>query len=152
MARDQRAILCNMCMIEDEKTQQVVLQHRTKKHWTGWAFPGGHIEDGESFQESVVREVLEETGLTIFNPRLTGIKHWQDNGIRYLVLHYKATEFQGQLTSSDEGEVRWVAKDQLSDFDLAYDMLSSVKVMDNPAISELFYRDLPDGTWTTEFF
>ncbi|MBP2624041.1 8-oxo-dGTP diphosphatase [Streptococcus oricebi] len=152
MERAERVVLCNMCMIENELTNQVVLQHRTKKDWQGWAFPGGHLESGESLQESVIREVLEETGLEISNPQLTGIKHWEKDGIHYLVFHYKAGEFQGQLRSSSEGEVRWFAKNQLAELDLAYDMLRSLEMMDNPAISELFYREKIDGDWTKEFF
>lgn len=40
----------------------------------GLTFPGGHIEKGESFVDSVIREVYEETGLTIENPRICGTK------------------------------------------------------------------------------
>ncbi|EKA00984.1 MutT/nudix family protein, partial [Streptococcus sp. GMD6S] len=41
--------------------------------WSGYAFPGGHVENGEAFAESVIREIYEETGLTIQNPQLVGI-------------------------------------------------------------------------------
>ena len=54
---------------------------------------------------------IEETGLTIQNPQLVGIKNWPlDTGGRYIVICYKATEFSGTLRSSDEGEVSWVQK------------------------------------------
>ena len=115
MSRTTPTILCNLCMVEDLENGKVVLQYRSpeKTHWAGYAFPGGHIEEGESLVESVIREVYEETGLTITNPKLVAVKDWPlDDGGRYIVFCYKATEFTGQLRSSDEGEVSWVEKDQ----------------------------------------
>ena len=52
------------------------MQYRAPEtnRWSGYAFPGGHVENGESFAESVIREIYEETGLTIQNPQLVGIK------------------------------------------------------------------------------
>jgi 8-oxo-dGTP diphosphatase len=44
-----------------------------RSNWPGVAFPGGHVEKGESFTDTVIREVQEETGLTISSPRLCGI-------------------------------------------------------------------------------
>ena len=70
MSRKQLVTLTNMCMIEDQD-ENVVVQIRDPKRysWSGAAFPGGHIEKGENFSDSVIREVFEETGLTISNPR-----------------------------------------------------------------------------------
>ncbi len=86
MARKEMVTLTNMCLIED-KEGKVVVQIRDPKRYR-WlvSFPGGHIEEGENFHDSVVREVFEETGLTIGNARLVGIKHWPDKeGHRYIV-------------------------------------------------------------------
>ena len=113
MSRSQLTILTNICLIEDLETKRVVMQYRSPEtnRWSGFAFPGGHVENGESFAESVIREIYEETGLTIQNPQLVGIKNWSlDTGGRYIVICYKATEFSGSLRSSDEGEVSWVQK------------------------------------------
>lgn len=78
MSRAQLTILTNICLIEDLEKKRVVMQYRSPEtnHWSGYAFPGGHIEDGEAFAESVIREIYEETGLTIRNPQLVGIKNW----------------------------------------------------------------------------
>ena len=109
MSRATSTILTNLCLIEDTSTNKVVLQYRSPeryKKWSGYAFPGGHIEEGESIAESVIREVYEETGLTITAPKLVAVKDWKpDEGGRYIVLCYKATRFSGQLRSSEEGEV-----------------------------------------------
>ena len=151
MSRTTHTILCNLCMVEDLKNGKVVLQYRSPeryKKWSGYAFPGGHIEEGESLAESVIREVYEETGLTIADPKLVAVKDWSlDEGGRYIVFCYKATRFSGQLRSSEEGEVSWVEKDQLEKLDLSYDMLPLLEVMEDPDLSEYYYRKWTDDGW-----
>ena len=151
MSRTTPTILTNLCMVEDLENGKVVFQYRSPeryKKWSGYAFPGGHIEEGESLAESVIREVYEETGLTIVDPKLVAVKDWPlDDGGRYIVFCYKATEFTGQLRSSDEGEVSWVEKDQLENLDLSYDMLPLLEVMEDPDLSEFFYRKRTDDDW-----
>ncbi|MBO4106860.1 NUDIX domain-containing protein [Streptococcus suis] len=101
----------------------------------------------------MVREVQEETGLVIHKARLVGIKHWPDqDGHRYMVLLYKATDFSGQIRSSEEGEVLWVDKAELANMDLAYDLLEVLKVMDSPDLSEFFYTQKDDkGEWDKNY-
>ena len=151
MSRKTSTILTNLCLIEDTSKNKVVLQYRSPeryKKWSGYAFPGGHIEEGESLVESVIREVYEETGLTIADPKLVAVKDWEpDEGGRYIVFCYKATKFTGQLRSSDEGEVSWVEKDQLEKLDLSYDMLPLLEVMEDPDLSEYYYRKRTDDGW-----
>ena len=151
MSRATSTILTNLCLIEDTLTNKVVLQYRSPeryKKWSGYAFPGGHIEEGESLAESVIREVYEETGLTIADPKLVAVKDWSlDEGGRYIVFCYKATKFSGQLRSSEEGEVSWVEKDQLEQLDLSYDMLPLLEVMEDPDLSEFYYRKRTDDGW-----
>ncbi|MBK5057311.1 8-oxo-dGTP diphosphatase [Streptococcus parasanguinis] len=151
MSRATSTVLTNLCLVEDPTNGKVVLQYRSPdryKKWSGYAFPGGHIEEGESLAESVIREIYEETGLTITNPKLVAVKDWpQDEGGRYIVFCYKATEFTGQLRSSEEGEVYWVEKDQLEKLDLSYDMLPLLEVMEDPDLSEFYYRKRTDDDW-----
>lgn len=151
MSRATSTILTNLCLIEDTSTNKVVLQYRSPeryKKWSGYAFPGGHIEEGESLVESVIREVYEETGLTIADPKLVAVKDWEpDEGGRYIVFCYKATRFSGQLRSSEEGEVSWGEKDQLEKLDLSYDMLPLLEVLEDPDLSEFYYRKRTDDDW-----
>ena len=94
-----------MCMISSG--DEVLVQDRLDPAWPGITFPGGHVEDGESFADSVIREVKEETGLTISQPRLVGVKDWCDEASRYVVMLYRTESFKGELCSSEEGEVWW---------------------------------------------
>lgn len=73
--RTETVTLTNMCMVYDD-AGNVLVQDKVDKKWSGLTFPGGHIEKGESFVDSVIREVYEETGLTIEKPRICGTKDW----------------------------------------------------------------------------
>ena len=154
MARKSQVILTNMCLIEDNQNR-IVMQIRDPKmySWSGAALPGGHIEEKESLHQAVVREIYEETGLTIHHPRLVGMKHWYTaEGIRYLVFLYRTSDFEGDLQSSDEGQVRWVARKELAELDLAYDMLNLLRVFEEKNLSELFYRERLADDFVKEFW
>ena len=91
--------------------------------WDGIAFPGGHVEQGESFVESVIREVFEETGYQISNPILCGVKQFQTkDSARYVIFLYKTNQFTGNLHCSSEGNVFWIKRRHMQDYVLATDM------------------------------
>lgn len=146
MARTETVTLTNMCMIMDGT--RVLVQNRVDPDWSGYTFPGGHVEPGESFTDAVIREVQEETGLTIEAPRLCGIKDWpEEDGSRYMVLLYRAERFSGTLASSGEGEVSWVELDELRSLPLADSMENMLRVFLEEEISEQYYLRQPDGQW-----
>ena len=121
--------------------------------WSGAALPGGHIEAHEGLVESVIREVKEETGLTIKNPKLVGMKHWYTtDDERYLVFLYRTSDFEGEIHSTEEGEVRWVAREDVSKMELAYDMLNLLRVFEEDNLSELFYRERLENDFIREFW
>ncbi len=140
----------NMCMITDG--DKVLVQNRTDPHWPGMSFPGGHVEEDESFIESVIREVWEETGLTIANPVLCGLKDWQKpDGGRYVVLFFKANRFSGALRSSSEGDVMWVRRSELHRYPLSRDFANMLRVFEEDGLSEFYYRQMSDG-WAMELY
>ena len=105
------------------------------------------MEPGESFVESVIREVREETGLTIENPILCGTKQFQtDDDERYVVLFYKTDRFSGQLCSSDEGEVFWIPKDDLHNHSLSVDFMEMLEIFESDNLSEFYYYQ-EQGDW-----
>lgn len=146
MAREEKAIFTNMCMVTDENGN-VLVQDRLNPDWPGIAFPGGHVEPGESFVESVIREVREETGLTVENPVLCGTKQFQtDSGARYVVFFYKASKYHGTLRSSDEGKVFWLPRKDLANQALSIDMMEMIQIMESDALSEFYYYK-ENGKW-----
>lgn len=148
MSREIKAEITNLCMIQDGT--KVLVQDRLAKNWPGITFPGGHVDAGESVTDSVIREVFEETGLTIRQPRLCGIKDWtRDDGVRYLLFFYKADKFSGELKSSEEGEVFWAELSALPGMNLAEDMDVNLRVFLEDDISE-FYYERQNGGWECE--
>lgn len=145
MSRSEYAIFTNLCMVYDD-AGNILVQDRQAQDWPGICFPGGHVEPGESFVESVIREVREETGLTIENPILCGTKQFQtDNGERYVVLFYKANRFSGELRSSDEGQVFWIPRETLSSYRLSVDFEDMVHIMEDDNLSEFYYYKEQDN-------
>lgn len=157
MPRSEDVILTNMCLVEDKDDNCVVQIRDPKRYdWSGAVFPSGHIEKGESLHDAVVREVLEETGLTISNPELVGVKHFQTRGdkIRYLVFLYRTSDFSGTLTSSEEGEVKWVSRQDLlaGKIDLADSMDEMFPVFFDQTSSELFYERNDNDDLVRKYF
>ncbi len=154
MSRAQSVILTNMCLIEDNQGRLVMQIRDPKRYsWSGAALPGGHIEPHEGLVESVIREVKEETGLTIKNPQLVGMKHWYTKeDERYLVFLYRASEFEGTIRSSDEGEIKWIERSEVPKLNLAYDMLNLLRVFEEDDLNELFYRERLKDDFLREFW
>ena len=139
MSRTEPAEFTVMCMVEDGRGN-VLVQDRADKNWPGIVFPGGHVEPHESFVRAVVREMYEETGLTVENPVLCGVKQFQD-GRRYVVLRYRASRFTGVLRSSDEGRVFWTPLAELPQARLADSFQDMLEVFLADSPRELYYGD-----------
>lgn len=146
MSRSEQAIFTNLCMIYDG-AGNILVQDRKDPSWPGICFPGGHVEPGESFVDAVIREVYEETGLTIENPILCGAKQFQtEKGERYVVFFYKTNRFSGELKSSDEGEVFWIPRNDLHNYTLCEDFPDMVRVFEDETLSEFYYYT-ENGNW-----
>ena len=137
LSRKTEIELTNMCLICDGS--KVLVQEKTGTD--GLVFPGGHVEEDESLLESVIREIKEETGLTIENPIACGFKDWiQEDGTRYLVLLYKTDKFSGELKSSNEGRVFWVERSELDSINLIWNMKDLLEIFDSERYSEFFFK------------
>lgn len=146
MARNEQAIFTVLVMVENEQGR-LLMQDRLDPDWPGICFPGGHVEPGEAFTAAAVRETWEETGLTIGDPRLVGVKQFQTrNDERYVVFFYKAAKYTGTLTASEEGEVFWLTREELQNRVLVDDFMEMLKVFDSPDLSEFYYYQ-DDGQW-----
>lgn len=75
-----------------------------------WNGPGGKIKPGETPEEGVIREVWEETGLSINNPVLLGnidFYFGEKTMPDWTTFIFRVIEFTGELVPNDEGELRW---------------------------------------------
>ena len=137
--------LTNMCMLT-RADGKVLVQNRRDPNWGGLTFPGGHVEPGESLVDSVIREMQEETSLTIRSPKLVGSKSWmQKDGSRYLVLLYTATEYEGELHSSDEGDIAWMTIDEMRAGKMVEGMELYFRVYLDRDVNEIWYERDADG-------
>lgn len=144
MARQELVTLTNMCMIYDDQGN-ILVQDRLDPDWPGVTFPGGHVEPGESFIHAVIREVWEETGLTIEKPQLCGLKQFvDDNDTRYIVILYKTNRFSGELRSSEEGKVFWIKRNELENYRLPESFDQMVLLFENNDLSEQYIHEEND--------
>ena len=135
--RTENAELTVLCLVQDGN--RILLQNRVKNDWQGYTLPGGHVEPGESFVDAVVREMKEETGLDIINPRLAGIKQFPIENGRYIVFLFKTQQFAGNVVSSVEGEMEWVEYTRLSEIKTVEDFDELLRVVNDPDLTEFQY-------------
>lgn len=119
-------MLTTLCYIE--KDDCYLMLHRVKKEKDAnkdkWIGVGGRFEPGESPEDCVLREVKEETGLTLTKYRARGIITFVSDewGTEYMHL-FTATDYEGELDEErmkncDEGELVWVPKPEIGNLNL----------------------------------
>ena len=134
--------LCNMYMITDPEGR-VLVQERLpmpSNTWSGLTFPGGHVEPGETVVASVIREVREETGLTITNVVPAGYIQWYnpERQSQYFVFLFKTSSYSGELKGSSEGNVKWMTLDEMLSGKLASNMQKYLAVFLNEEIPQAY--------------
>lgn len=113
--------LSTLCYIK--RDDSILMLHRVKKkndiNKGKWIGVGGHFEDGESPEECLIREVLEETGLKLASYKFRAIITfiYDKDIVEYMHL-YTADEFSGDMIECDEGNLSWVPKSKLLDLEL----------------------------------
>ena len=110
-----------LCYIE--KDGCYLMLHRIKKKQDvnegKWIGVGGHIEENESPDECILREVKEETGLTLQNCIPRGLVTFVSDTYEGEWMHlYTADEFEGALTECSEGVLKWVPKNEIEKLNL----------------------------------
>lgn len=105
--------MTTLCYIEKEG--KYLMLHRVKKphdiNAGKWIGVGGHVENGETPEECLLREVKEETGLVLTAYRLRGLVTFLSDACEpELMCVFTADAFDGELIECDEGELAWVEK------------------------------------------
>lgn len=144
MSRTEIVELTVLCLLH--QNGKYLLQDRVKKDWKGFTLPGGHIEPGESIVDAVVREMKEETGLRIMDPKLCGVKQFPIEKGRYIVFLFEATQYEGELCSSEEGKMHWIRTEELDKVNLVSDFKDLLEVMLDENLSEFQYV-VTDNRW-----
>ena len=109
--------LTSMCVLISEG--KALMIDRIKS-WHSWAFPGGHLEYGESMMQCAARELQEETGLCVEALRFKGVVNIFNTVTkeRHIIFNYVAEGFTGTLVAGGEGHVAWIDLDKIPDLPL----------------------------------
>ena len=124
-----------LCYIE--RDGQYLMLHRTMKendlNHDKWIGIGGKFEDKESPEECVIRETMEETGLTLTSYKYRGIVTFVSDKWETEYMHlFTADGFEGELIECDEGELDWIAKDKLLELTLWEGDKIFLRLIDTP--------------------
>jgi 8-oxo-dGTP diphosphatase len=114
-------LLATLCYIKQNGCTLMVFRNRKVNdiHEGKWNGLGGKLEAGETPEECVIREVLEESGLHIRNPKYCGLLLFTNfKGNDWYVFVFTAREFSGELIDSPEGELGWIQDEKLLDLNL----------------------------------
>ena len=121
--------LTNMCLIINDKNE-ILFQDRLKNDWPGLNLPGGHVEVNESIKDSVIREIKEETNLTLIDLEFVNYFEWINTKTsnREIVFLFKSNNFKGEIINSLEGKLYWLRIEDLKDKTLSLDLDKILKL------------------------
>ncbi len=114
--------LATLCYVLHE--DKVLMLFRNKKendiHEGKWNGLGGKFEESETPEDCVKREILEESGLKIERPKLQGFLTFPkfSKGEDWYVFVFTASQFEGELIDSPEGELKWIKREELLSLEL----------------------------------
>lgn len=99
-----------LCYIENEHQYLMLFRNKKKDDINKGKYIGigGHIEDGESKEEALLREIKEETGLTLLSYQYRGKILFQSDDFIEIMHLYTSNEFKGEIIDCDEGTLSWV--------------------------------------------
>ena len=116
--------LATLCYVKNRGEKKTLMLHRIKKendvHEGKWNGLGGKFEQGETPEECVIREIKEESGLTITNPQLKGFITFPlfDGVHDWYVFVFVAVKYSGDLIDSNEGKLEWIPDEKITQLNL----------------------------------
>jgi 8-oxo-dGTP diphosphatase len=116
--------LATLCYITDTQKKSTLMLFRNKKendvHEGKWNGLGGKFDSTETPEECVIREIKEESGLTITSPQMKGFITFPkfDGVFDWYVFLFTADKFEGELINSNEGHLEWIPNEKLLSLNL----------------------------------
>ena len=113
----KKTVLCYL-----EKDNQYLMLHRVKRkedlNKDKWLGLGGHIEENETPDDALLREVYEESGLTINSFKRNGIIEFVNDDYKELMYLYTSINFSGEMIDCNEGILKWIPKSEILNLNL----------------------------------
>lgn len=144
-SRSEPIEMVNMCMIYNPETNEVLVEDKTDVTWKfGHTFPGGHVDNRERLYDAMVREVFEETGLTVKNLELCGNVEWFDTNPDYrrIGFLYRTSDFSGELKQSEEGKNFWMNLDDLTEENTADSFMEMLEIFTKPHVVDAYSNEM----------
>ena len=100
-------------VIIQNTNKEILVGKRKGSHSPFYSIPGGHLEYGESFEEAAIKEVFEETGLIIKNPKVFGVTNnlrtFKQENKHYVSINLFTNEFEGELETKEPDKCeKWI--------------------------------------------
>ena len=100
-----------------EKDNKYLMLYRNKKkndmNQGKWLGVGGHVEEGETPYQAIVRETKEETGLDLKSAEYRAIINFVNDDYVEIIYQYTSSDFTGEVIDCNEGELRWIDKSEV---------------------------------------
>lgn len=136
-----------LAYIEKDNSYLMLLRNK-KKHDINankWIGVGGHLENNETPELALIREIKEETGLDVISYSKKGLIHFNYDDISELMHLYIVNDFKGELIECDEGTLKWIKKCDLFSLELwEGDKIFLKKLLNNEPYFELELNYLKD--------
>lgn len=140
-----------MCCVMDCNSNCVLMIDR-KKSWRGLAFPGGHLENGESIVDCVKREIHEETGLEIRELQYKGNAFFYNTKTKekHIIWNYLCEKYYGEgKKKCDEGDLYWIPLEKLDTLEFAEGMELRIPLFLKQGVFE-FYVEWDEENYYTK--
>ena len=105
-------------IIKDDK-YFIAQRNRNKHMGLSWEFPGGKVEEGESFEIALKREIEEELNIEINIKNKLGEENYQDDKINVKLHYFICSHFNGEIILSEHEDSAWVAKNEFKNYNFA---------------------------------
>ncbi|MDD9953072.1 MAG: (deoxy)nucleoside triphosphate pyrophosphohydrolase [Candidatus Woesearchaeota archaeon] len=83
-----------------------------------WEFPGGKVEEDESEQDALVRELIEELGITVAVGSYIGESSVHHKGKDYAIKYYECSILEGEPQLLEVHDMVWITPDELENYDM----------------------------------
>ena len=109
-----------ICYIEKDNKYLMLYRNKKQNDLNGgkWIGIGGHVEDEETYDQAILREVKEETNLQLKSFKKRGVINFTYDDFKEIMVVYTSDEFEGELGNCDEGDLFWIEKDKIFSLNL----------------------------------
>ncbi|MEJ6079036.1 8-oxo-dGTP diphosphatase MutT [Vibrio sp. 1-Bac 57] len=108
----------SIAIVQNEQKQLLISRRQQGKHLAGkWEFPGGKVEQGESLESAMLRELKEEVGLSATQFTLFDSLNFQYDQLNLSLHFYLVKAYEGEPVSLEGQEIKWVSASQLIEYE-----------------------------------